>query len=204
MKSRRWIFLSAILAVVGVLLFSGAITPDLLAAEHGAEGGSPLNPLESIRGDLALWTAVTFLVVLALLWKFAWGPIMAGLDKRESYVHAQRTDAEKANADAKALLEEYKQQLAQAKSEIQQMKADAVAAAERSASQLMDKTKKDIEESQKVAQQEIANAKVQAQKELAGNAAELAVLLAGTILKRELDPKAHAALINDAVAKFGK
>ena len=84
------------------------------------------------------------------------------------------------------------------------MKADAVAAAERSASQLMDKTKKDIEESQKVAQQEIANAKVQAQKELAGNAAELAVLLAGTILKRELDPKAHAALINDAVAKFGK
>lgn len=204
MKSRRWIVLSAVIALVGVVLFSGVLTPELFAAEHGAEGGNPLNPLESIRGDLALWTAVTFLVVLAILWKFAWGPIMAGLDKREKYVHDQRTDAEKANADAKALLEEYKQQLAQAKSEIQQMKADAVAAAERSASQLMDKTKKDIEESQKVAQQEIANAKVQAQKELAGNAAELAVLLAGTILKRELDPKAHAALINDAVAKFGK
>ena len=204
MKSRRWIFLSAILAVVGVMLFAGVFTPDLLAAEHGAEGGSPLNPLESIRGDLALWTAVTFLIVLAILWKFAWGPIMAGLDKRESYVHTQRTDAEKANAEAKALLEEYKQQLAQAKSEIQQMKVDAMAAAERSASQLMDKTKKDIEESQKLAQQEIANATAQAQKELAGNAAELAVLLAGTILTRELDPKAHAALINDAVAKFGK
>ena len=103
MKSKRWILVSAIIAVLGVLLFSGVFTPEVLASEHGAEGGNPLNPLESIRGDLALWTAVTFLVVLAILWKFAWGPIMAGLDKRESYVHAQRTDAEKANADAKAL-----------------------------------------------------------------------------------------------------
>ena len=204
MKSKRWILVSAIIAVLGVLLFSGVFTPEVLASEHGAEGGNPLNPLESIRGDLALWTAVTFLVVLAILWKFAWGPIMAGLDKRESYVHAQRTDAEKANADAKALLEEYKQQLAEAKTEIQQMKADALAKAERDTNQLKDEAKKEIEASQKAAQQEIANATVQAQKELAGNAAELAVLLAGTILKRELDPKAHAALINDAVAKFGK
>ena len=147
---------------------------------------------------------ITFLVVLLVLWKFAWGPIVAGLDKREDYVHAQRTDAEKANEDAKALLAEYREQLSQAKAEIQQMRNDAQAGAERSAAILMDKAKADIQAQQNAATQEIANAKVQAQKELAADSAALAVELAGTILKHELDPSAHAALIEEAASRFGE
>lgn len=203
MKSNRWIKISTIV-VVSVVVLLGVFAPDVLASEHGGNGGNPLNPLESLRGDLALWTTVTFLIVLGILWKFAWGPIVQGLDKREKYVADQRSEAEKANDDARALLDEYKQQLSQAKAEIQQMRADAQAGAERAANLLMNKAKNDIMAEKKAATQEIASATVQAQKELAVTSAAMAVELAGTILKQKLDPKAHRQLIDDAVAKFGK
>lgn len=169
-------------------------------AEGSEEGGM----LPAFCSDLALWTAITFLLVLIILCKFAWAPIMEGLDKREKYVQDQRSDAEKANADARALLEEYKSQLAAAKGEIQQMRADAQAAAEKASQLLMKKAMSDIEAEKKAATQEIASAKVQAQKELAANSAALAVELAGTILQQKLDPKAHQKIIDQAVAKFGK
>ncbi len=182
-------------AVLGVMNMTSCVFAE------GSEEGGILPPFCS---DLALWTAITFLIVLALLWKFAWAPIAAGLDKREKYVLDQRSDAEKANADAKALLDEYKKQLAAAKAEIQQMRADAQVAAERASTLLFNKAKSDIEAEKKAATQEIASAKVQAQKELAATSAALAVELAGAILQQKLDPKAHQQLINKAVASFGK
>ncbi len=170
-------------------------------AEGSHEGESMLPPFCS---DLALWTTIIFFLVLIILWKFAWAPIMEGLDKREQYVLDQRSDAEKANADARALLEEYKTQLANAKAEVQQMRAEAHAAAEKASQVLMKKAMSDIEAEKKAATHEIASAKVQAQKELAAQSAELAVELAGTILQQKLDPKSHQQLINKAVANFGK
>ncbi|MDO4574350.1 MAG: F0F1 ATP synthase subunit B [Planctomycetia bacterium] len=204
MKSRHWIIFSMVIAVCGLLFAFGAMTPELLAEGHGEAGGNPLNPLEGIRADLALWTCVTFLVVLGILWKFAWAPIMEGLDKREGYVLAQRSDAEKANEDAKSLLAEYRAQLAQAKSEIQQMRAEAAVNAEKAATLLMNKAKADIQNERKAASAEIASAKIQAQKELAATSAKLAVELAGTILKKDLDMASHRKLIDQTVAKFGK
>ena len=171
------------------------------AFAEGSEEGGALPPF---CADLALWTAVTFVLVLIVLWKFAWGPIIEGLDKREQYVLDQRSDAEKANADARALLEDYKAQLANAKAEIQQMKADAAVSAEKAAAIVMNKAIASVEAEKKAATQEIASAKIQAQKELAAQSAALAVELAGKILKKELTPQAHQKLIDQAVAKFGK
>jgi F-type H+-transporting ATPase subunit b len=64
------------------------------------------NPLE-FKSDLALWTAVVFLLLMLLLWKFAWGPLADGLDKREKHVADQIAQANDANQKAKDLLVEY-------------------------------------------------------------------------------------------------
>ena len=125
-----------------------SMTPCVFA--EGSEEGAALPPF---CADLALWTAVTFVLVLIVLWKFAWGPIIEGLDKREQYVLDQRSDAEKANADAKALLEDYKSQLANAKAEIQQMKADAAVNAEKAAAIVMNKAIASVEAEKKAATQ---------------------------------------------------
>ena len=61
-------------------------------------GGRAADPLEW-KSDLALWTAVVFLCLLAILWKFAWKPIAEGLDKRERNVADQIAQAEAANAE---------------------------------------------------------------------------------------------------------
>lgn len=188
------------LFALSAALYSVMSMTSCVFAEGSEEGGA----LPPFCADLALWTAVTFVLVLIVLWKFAWGPIIEGLDKREQYVLDQRSDAEKANADAKALLEDYKSQLANAKAEIQQMKADAAVNAEKAAAIVMNKAIASVEAEKKAATQEIANAKIQAQKELAAQSAALAVELAGKILKKELTPQAHQKLIDQAVAKFGK
>lgn len=184
-------------AVLSVMSMTSCVFAE---GSHESEGGM----LPPFCTDLALWTTIIFVLVLIILWKFAWAPIMQGLDKREQYVLDQRSDAEKANADARALLDEYKTQLANAKAEVQQMRADAQAAAEKASQTLMRKAMSDIEAEKKAATHEIASAKVQAQKELAAQSAELAVELAGTILQQKLDPKSHQQLINKAVANFGK
>ncbi|MCR5164157.1 MAG: hypothetical protein K6C40_09085, partial [Thermoguttaceae bacterium] len=95
-------------------------------------------------------------------------------------------------------------QLANAKAEIQQMKADAAVNAEKAAAIVMNKAIASVEAEKKAATQEIASAKIQAQKELAAQSAAPAVELAGKILKKELTPQAHQKLIDQAVAKFGK
>ena len=69
------------------------------------------NPLD-LKSDLALWTAVVFVVLLAVLWKFAWKPIAEGLDKREQHIADQIAEAERNNQDARQLLADYQQKLA--------------------------------------------------------------------------------------------
>jgi len=51
-------------------------------ADHGDHGSAGVNPLV-FKSDLAIWTFVVFLVLLAVLWKYAWGPLSEALDRRE-------------------------------------------------------------------------------------------------------------------------
>ena len=73
------------------------IAAPALAAEGQGTGADALNPVNAdgynFRGDLGVWTAVVFLVVLAILGKFAWGPISDGLQKRENEIAAQIAEA---------------------------------------------------------------------------------------------------------------
>ena len=75
-----------------------------------AASGEP-NPLD-LKSDLALWTAVVFLVLLAVLWKFAWKPLAKGLDNREKLIADQISEAEQTNQQARQLLADYQQKLA--------------------------------------------------------------------------------------------
>src|SRR5204863_9378621 len=71
--------------------------------------------------DLAVWTAVVFLVTLAVLWKFAWGPICAGLDRREKAIADNIAAAEEAAEEARRLTVQYEARLAAAAEEVRQL-----------------------------------------------------------------------------------
>ena len=88
-----------------------------LLASTGGEGAGAVNPLEW-KSDLAIWTAVVFLFLLAILWKFAWKPITEGLNKREQNIADQIAQAEAANQKANDILADYESKLIAAREEV--------------------------------------------------------------------------------------
>lgn len=166
-----------------------------------SEGG--VNPMD-FKADLALWTLVVFVITLLVLGKFAWKPIMAGLDKREANIANEIAQAEAQNAQAKKLLDDYKAQLRDAKTEITAMLDNAKKNAEKAKDMILDKAKADAEAESKRAAQEIAAAKKEAMSELANSAANLAVDLASKICQSQLNQDAHKKLIDSAVNNFTK
>ena len=175
----------------------------VLMAEEEAEGGS-LNPLQSWRTDLALWTLVVFVLLVAVLWKFAFGPIAKALDSREQAMLDKINNAERANADAKELLNQYQQKLSDSEQEVRQILANAREQADRISEGIVASAKATAEEERQKALKEIAAASDNAQAELAAKSAELATSLAGKILKQRITPADHADLIQGALNEFSK
>ena len=134
----------------------GAV-PEGATSAHGEGGGhDPVdtNPLE-FKKDLAIWTAVVFLILFAILWKFAWGPIARGLDQREQGIADQIAQAERSNREARQLLEQYDQKLAGSGEEVRRIIEQARRDAEQAGRQLMDKARAEAEAEQQRALQEI-------------------------------------------------
>jgi F-type H+-transporting ATPase subunit b len=174
------------------------------SAGHGGEGG--INPLNvegvNFKGDLALWTAVVFLLVLAILWKFAWGPIADGLTKRENRIHEEIASAERTNAEARRLLEDYQQKLSAAGEDVRKMLEEARREAEQTGAEIVQQARTAAQAERDRALVEIDTATTGALKELADRSATLAVELAGKIVGSRLDRAAHGRLIEQALAKF--
>jgi len=202
--------------VVGLTLV--AFGPVAVCAESGHDGGDSLesveevqhseeevntNPLE-LQTDLAIWTGVVFLLLMAVLWKFAWGPIAQGLQRREQGIADQISQAEQANREAKDLLGQYEQKLAGAKAEVREMMEKARRNAEQAGREMIDKAQAEAKIEQQRALQQIDAATAAALKELADKSATLAVELAGKIIQAELKPKDHTRLIQQAVADFAR
>jgi len=197
---------------VGLFLFAGpvAVAPALGATgEHAASGAEEgdgevgINPLD-FQKDLAIWTAVIFLVLMGVLWKFAWGPIARGLEKRETRIADEIASAERSNVEARQLLEEYEQRLAATGQEVQAMLQAARRDAEQAGHEIVEKARAEARIEHQRALGEIELATAGALKELAEQSATLAVGLAGKIVRSELDPKAHSQLIAQAMADFSR
>ena len=95
-------------ALLGLLL-----VPSLaLAAESGGENNL-------FAGDIgnAVWTLAIFLVVVFVLGKFAWGPLLEGLQQREQFIRDSLEQAKSENDRAQQLAQEYEQRIAEAKAE---------------------------------------------------------------------------------------
>jgi F-type H+-transporting ATPase subunit b len=178
------------------------------AAGHGAGhgGGGDLNPINfegyNFRGDLAVWTGVIFLVVLAILWKFAWTPISEGLQKREHQIADQISQAEASNQKARQLLEDYQQRLEAARDEVRSIVDQGRRDAEQLGREMLERAKADAAAERDRALQQIESATAGALKELAERSADMAVELAGKIVRTRLDRRDHAQLVQEAVAKF--
>jgi F-type H+-transporting ATPase subunit b len=170
-------------------------------APAAAEGEGDVSPL-GWKSDLAIWTAVVFVCLFVVLWKFAWGPIARGLDKREHSVADQIAQAEAANQKAKDLLADYERRLAAAGDQVRGILEQGRRDAEQVGRELVAKAKEEAKAEQELAAKRIEAATDAAVKELADRSAELAIGLAQKIVRAKLTASDHAALIDRAVNGF--
>lgn len=172
------------------------------AAEVGAEGGSPISVVPSLA---EMWPSlVAFIILFVLLKKVAFGPITGMLQKRADTIRESLEKAEETKVEAERLLEEYKVQMAEARSEAaklvehsrkvaESMKDDIVAKANDEAAQIVARAREAIE-----AEKQAAMADLQAQ------VADISVLVAGKLIGEKLSTADHAKLIERYVSEVGR
>lgn len=167
-------------------------------AAHAADGHGEEPQL--LRGpEAGLVTAVTTLIIFALLvailGKYAWGPIATGLKAREDRIRKDIADAEAARARAEATLREYNTQLATAETRVREMLAKATADGEGIAAGIRARAQQEAEETRERALRDIDAARDQAVAQVHEQAAVLATSVAEKILRRNLNPDDQRDLV---------
>jgi F-type H+-transporting ATPase subunit b len=205
MSSWRVILALAVAATVcflptsSLLAAGGSLAGAEAEAEHAAqEAGSPL----AFDPDLAWWTFVVFLVLLGVLWKFAWGPISEALDRRERYIADNIAAAEQAQEEARQLLADYERRLAGAAEQVRSMLEEARRDAEHTRQQIIAEARIAAQAEQERAMREIRTATDAALKELSERSADLAVELAGKIIRAKISKQEQDQLVDEALNKF--
>lgn len=171
------------------------------AGDHkGDSHGSPM-PL-SYDPDLAIFTAVIFLLLLLVLGKFAWGPIIDALDRRENSLADKLEEADRHQREARALLAEYEKKLAVASEQVNVMIEKGRREAELQAQRIVDDATEVARAEKSRAVAAIQAAKEEALRELADKSVDTAFGLAGKVLGREIRPAEHTALVREAISQF--
>jgi len=174
---------------------------------HNLPSGVTQKDFESpawFQTDLAVWSFAVFLGLLALLTKFAWKPIMQGLEKREEGIARQIAETKAANDEARRMLASYERRLAEASEEVKGMLDEARRDADATRQSIVAEARKAAEEERVRATREIGLAKDDALAQIAEKAGHLAVEVAGKFLREKLGQEDQARLVRDSVASMAK
>lgn len=147
-----------------------------------------------------IWGAVSFAVLAFLIW-WKVGPKLAEtLAARQAAVTSRLEEAEKAKADAEGLLNDYRQQLAGAKSEANRIIEESRQSAEQLRQELMARSQAEAERIAARARAEVAAERERASTELKREVATLSVQLAGKVVEKNLDTETQRALVESYLA----
>lgn len=214
-SSLNWHLLLAGFVFAGAVVFSSELRA--AAGPHAAEsesesnaseggGGHPENetfepPLEP-KPDLVLWSIVTFVVFLTVLRKTAWGPLIVGLDNRESKYRKLLEDAKADRDKAVALVGDYEQKLKAAQGEVDEIIAEARRDADRTKTDILAAAQQEAETTRKRALDDIDRARDQAVAELFDHVRSNVVSATEKVLSRSLNDADHQKLVDDALAEL--
>lgn len=167
-----------------------------------ANGSANLEKPEEFKYDLSIYTLVVFLLLLLILWKFAWGPITSGLDKREQGIAAHIEEAKQGAEKANQTLQQYQAQLAAAADEVKAMMAEARRDADSAKERILSEAQDAAQRERDRALADIETAKNKALSELAQKSVDTAVALAGRVVRKEINAEDHAQLIQESLQQF--
>lgn len=180
---------------------AGLMGPCLMAtpalASEGGGGGLYM-------GDLgqALAAVAVFLVLLAILGKWAWKPIIEQLRTREERIQQAVADAEKRNQDAKDLLERYRQRMESVHAEAQELLGKTRLEADAAKETIVSAAHNESQGILRDTRRQIDQAKVEALQELRATTAQLAADIAVSALGRRLTDEDHRRLVDESLQEI--
>jgi F-type H+-transporting ATPase subunit b len=155
------------------------------------------NPLVQLDPGLYIWTIVVFLVLLGLLAKFAWRPLLEALEKRQESIRRSLDDAAKAKQELERLQTESQRILAQARSEAESIVARTRDDANRLRDELRQKAQQEAGNIVKNAERQIELETARAVQQIRHEAVELSVAIASKLLQRNVSKEDNERLIED-------
>ncbi len=162
------------------------------------------NPIFKPEPGLIIWTLVSFFILLVLLKKVAFPQILKAMKKREETISQQLEETQKTKKEAEGLLEDYKRQLAEARSEAQKIINEGKSLGENMRKEIVQKAQQESNQIVKRAQEEIELQKQKAILELQEKIADLSIMAASKIINKSLDTEDHRRLVEEYIGKVGE
>jgi F-type H+-transporting ATPase subunit b len=165
----------------------------LLLAQEEEPSGTDL-----VLPDTAelVWGAICFVVVLIVLTRVAFPRLRQAIESRENKIQGDLEEAEKAKNEANKQLEEYKEQLAEARSEANRIIEEARQQAEQVRRDITQKAEKESEGIVARAQEQIQAERTRTVQELQSQIADLSIQLAEKVVGRSLDDSSQRDLVD--------
>ena len=160
------------------------------------------NPLVQPDPGLFIWTILTFLVLLYLLARFAWGPLLKALEERQETIRKSLDDADQATQELKRLQQESAQIIAEARGEAQSIVAKSRVAAETVREDLKQKAKEEAEALVRGAQRQIRLETARAVQQIRHEVVDLSLAVASKLIKKNLTQEDNDALIQDSLTQI--
>ena len=171
--------------------------PFLLAATEESSGG-----LIDVVPGLMIWTLICFAITFFVLRKFAFGPIQKTIDERRDRIRSAVDEADKARDEARDLLEQHRQLIADAKGDAAGILADARKVAdaqmERVKSEAEDERQRRLEETKRQIEAETARSLEMIRSEVADLTLEATARVTGKVL----DAEDQRRLIDEAISEL--
>lgn len=159
------------------------------------------NPLVQLDPGLFVWTILTFLLLVFILAKFAWKPLLKMLQDREDMVRSSLEDAEKAKSELERLNEESEAIMAKARSEAQSILADGKAAAEKVKDDIIAKSKEQANKIREDAGNQYQVEKDKAISEIKKEVVNLTLSVAEKLIQKNLSDADNKSLIEESLKK---
>jgi F-type H+-transporting ATPase subunit b len=172
----------------------------MLLQEHATEAAAPKGGLLTPSGGLMFWTLIIFVVLLFVLSRAAFKPMLAAVEAREKSLEDAIANAKADREAAAKLLAEHQAQLENARSEAQKLIVEGRSIGEKIRSDMVEETRGQQQEMLDRARREIESEKVRAIADLRREAVDLAIAGAGRVIEKNLDDASNRQIVEKFLA----
>ena len=162
------------------------------------------NPLVQLDPGLFVWTILTFLLLLTVLAKFAWKPLLKILKEREDLIRTSLEDAEKAQTELAKLNAEGEEIINKARAEAQEILSLGKSSAVKMKEETLNDAKQKAKAITKDAEKQIQVEKEKAIAEIKSEVVNISLSVAEKLIKKNLSAEDNKALIDESLSHVKK